>query len=246
MHGCVVDVQVRNLDVRIAFGNAVHDASEQPRSLEHVGLVHAHQLSAAAQRRFERYARDALDFVLGVALRVERHPALRSLLHALFSEVDAAGQLADHQDVESFAGDLFPERTRPCQLGVQRRGPEVRKEPQLLAELQHSLFRALFPRQMVELGAAHRTEQHGIRRFARLKRLVRQAVARRCNGSSSGEVFADLQLLTGGLPGPLQYLYTLPRDFGTCPVARQNGNCTHRLCSFRTLALFYTPLFTLY
>jgi hypothetical protein len=62
-------------------------------------------------RRTEGHVRDALDLGHAVAQGVEADPAVPLTLDPFgLGEVDAAGQLPNHQDVESAAHDLFLER----------------------------------------------------------------------------------------------------------------------------------------
>jgi hypothetical protein len=65
LHRGVVDVHVRQRDVRIVLAEARDDLAPQDRRVEHVGLVDRAELAAPRTRRLEADARDALD--LGTA-----------------------------------------------------------------------------------------------------------------------------------------------------------------------------------
>src|SRR5207249_10647912 len=92
--------------------------------------------------RLESDLGDADDLRRRVDLGVDATLAARRLLDALgLAEVDAAGQLADDQEVGA-GDDLRLERGGVRQHGVQLRGAQVRVQAQMLAHAQQLVLRA--------------------------------------------------------------------------------------------------------
>ena len=116
VHRAGVDQHVRQRHVgELLLHHALGHLAPQARRLEHVGLVDGAELLAAAARDARRGPHDALDLGDGVDAGVAGAIAVAQLL----AEVDAAGQLAHHQQVD--AGEqLGPQRRRVQQLGVHR------------------------------------------------------------------------------------------------------------------------------
>src|SRR4029078_4646474 len=101
LHGAVVDVHVRELEVRIGLRLLRDDLAPPLRRFKHVRLAHRADALPALARRVERNPRDAPDLALAVAHGVEAFPLAGSLANALgLAEIDVAGQLAHDQDVE--------------------------------------------------------------------------------------------------------------------------------------------------
>ena len=73
-------------------------------------------------------------------------------------EVDAAGQLADDQQVDA-GEELRPERRRRDEPGMDGDRPQVRVQPQLAAQREQALLRADGRRRVVPLRPADRAEQ---------------------------------------------------------------------------------------
>src|SRR6185369_3155806 len=88
-------------------GDGGHDLAPEHRGGEHVRLVDGADLLAALAGGQEGDMGDALDFGHAVAHGVDADPVTPGAVDPLgLREVDAAGKLADHQDVEA-AGDHF-------------------------------------------------------------------------------------------------------------------------------------------
>jgi hypothetical protein len=88
----------------------LHHLTPEPRGLEHVGLVHRGHQPASLPGEHEGQPRDASYLAVGVDHRVHRtEAAVEGLAQSGFPEVDAAGELADDQHIDSFE-QLGPQR----------------------------------------------------------------------------------------------------------------------------------------
>ncbi len=104
LHGGVVDVHVGQFHIRIFLGDAGDDLAPEHRGGEDVGLVDGADLLAALAGRLEGDMGDALDLRHAVAHGVDADPLAPVPFDPLrLGEVDAAGQFADHQDIEAAA-----------------------------------------------------------------------------------------------------------------------------------------------
>src|SRR5213075_2881536 len=73
----------------------------EPRRFQDVGLVDRAHAPRTLARRLEGDARDAPDFALAVAHRVEAFTLAADVAHPLgLAEIDVAGQLAHDEDIE--------------------------------------------------------------------------------------------------------------------------------------------------
>ena len=111
------------------------DLPPQLHRLEHVGLVDRAHFAPALARGLESHAHDALDLAFRVAHRVEGFPLAGGVGcdAARLAEIQVPGQLAQDHDVQSL-DDFALERRGFHQLGKQKRGPEVREQPQRFAQ----------------------------------------------------------------------------------------------------------------
>src|SRR4051812_45799342 len=116
------------------FGHARDDLAPQPRGLEDVRLVDARHARA---REAEGDLGDALDLPLGVDARV----VCTSIAPAPIPEVDAAGELAHHQQVGALDA-LALQRTRVEQRARRAHGAQVRVEAESLAQPEEALLGA--------------------------------------------------------------------------------------------------------
>jgi hypothetical protein len=100
---CIVDQHRAIRHIWILLRDILdHRIPEAPRR-EHVGLVHVRHLRLTLARFFECDARHAPNLFVGVAAVVLRKTHARAGAFGLLPEVDAAHQLADHQDVDAVA-----------------------------------------------------------------------------------------------------------------------------------------------
>ena len=108
LHGGVVHQNILILHIGVLLRQAVHDGAPQAAGLQHVGLVHAGHLPTAQAGQLKGAAADALDLQLGVG-----HPVggllspVLGLITFPLAEVDAAGELPDHHQVDPFFGCLL-------------------------------------------------------------------------------------------------------------------------------------------
>ena len=234
LHGAVVHVEVDELDVRIAFRNVAHHAAPERRGFEDVRLVHRGDLAPPLAGRFEGDLGDADDLRRRVDLGVDAPLAVRCFLDALgLAEVDAAGQLADDQEIGA-GDDLRLERGGVRQHGVQLRGAQVGVQAQLLAQAQQRALRAHVVGQAVPLGAAHGAEENRVARLRELERLLGKRPAGLVDGGAARVGRAELEgvaVLRGDL---FEDLHGLRHDLGPDPVAGQD--CDARLHVFSSPA----------
>src|SRR3954468_8071674 len=99
------------------------DVAPKPRGIEHVRLIDRGDLLAPPHRELRRNAADALDLARAVLAGVER----RGRAPAAFAERDAAGELADHEDVDA-AKLLRLQRRCGRELWHRGDGPQVREQ----------------------------------------------------------------------------------------------------------------------
>ena len=197
----------------------VDHLAPEPRGLEHVGLVDrgdarlaAGALGAAAGR-LEGGAGDPLDFVDRVLAGVVGGVAVA----AAVAEVDAAGQLADDEQVG--AGDPLLAQRAGADQG--RAGPDraqVGVEAHALAQAEQALLGA---RRVgvggVPFGAADGAEQDRVGGPAGLQHLVGEGGAVGVDRAAADQALVELELA--------QRLQQLPRggdDLGADPVAGQD------------------------
>src|SRR5581483_6450546 len=227
LHRGVVDVHVRELDVAVVPADARHHLAPQLRGLEHVRLVDRADPPASLRRRAEGDVRDALDLGLAVAHGVEALAPARGERAdaARLAEIDVARQLAQDQDVET-RDDLGPERRGFGQLGIDDRRPQVREQPELLAQAQQRLLGTLRALERVPARAADRSEQDRVGRFRERERRFGQRVAARFVARPADGRFLEVEPQTE-LPQDLQ---RLGDDLRPDAVAREDGDL-HDACS---------------
>ena len=165
---------------------------------------------------------DAADLRLGIAHGVEAL-ALAGVGRsdaARLAEVDVAGQLAQDQEVEA-GDDLGPQGRGAGKLGVDRGRTEVREEPELLAQPQERLFRALRPGQLFVLRPADSAEQDRAGAPGERERCLRQRVAGGVVGRAADRRLGELERET--VAGKCaQHPHRLRDDLGADAVAGEN------------------------
>ena len=144
-----------------------------------------------AVREAEREAHDAADLLVGVLERVDRAraPADR-LAEARLAEVEAAGELADEEDVDA-RDAVRLQRRRAGEGRVHAHRAEVRVEAERLAEPEEALLGAHLGARVVPLRAADGAEQDRVGALAGRERLRRERVARRVDGRAADEVLLE-------------------------------------------------------
>ncbi len=220
LHGGVVDQHVLELHPGVGRGRADDLLSPEARRLEHVGLVDRGHLSPAAGGGAEAPLGQALDLGQGVGARVEGAVPLATPL----AEVDAAGQLAHHQQVGPLDA-LAPQRARVVERRPGAHGPQVGVEAEPRAQPEQALLRArLGGVGCVPAGPAHRAQQHGVRTRAGLEHLVGEGGAVGVDGGAADQVLVpcDREPVVGR--DRVDQLAGDRHDLGPDPVARQQGD----------------------
>ena len=228
LHRAVVHVEMAQLDVRIVLRHADDDPPPELRGLEHVGLVHGHDLLAALARGFEGDFGDADDLRRGIDLGVDAAlAALVGLDPARRAEVDPAGQLADHHDVET-VDDLGLERRGVGQHREEHGGAEVGERAEALPQAQQGPLGPLRVLQALPLGTADGAEQHGVGVERRLQRLVGQRNAEPVDRRPAHEGLAELKAAPPSLADRFQHPDRFGHDLAPHAVARQQGDAIGR------------------
>ena len=176
LHRGVVDEQVVEGDVVVLGGDPGHDLAPEPRRLHHVRLVDRGDLRlvarslAASAGGLECGPGDPLDFRGLVLAGVEGGVALATRL----AEVDAAGELADDQQVG--AGDaVLAQRAGAHQRRARPHRAQVRVEAHAFAQAEQALLGArVVGVRRVPFGTADRTEEDRIGGLAGVQHLIRQ------------------------------------------------------------------------
>ena len=134
------------------------------------------------------------DLLLGILLDVVGGGAQVCVLHALFPEVDAAGELPNHHDVQAAGQNFRLQGGGVRQLFKEQGGAEVGKQAQGLAQTQQSPLRPLVPGEGVPLPTAHSPQQDRVGGFAHIDGFLGQAAAGGVDGTASRQ---DLVVLEG-------------------------------------------------
>ena len=135
----------------------------QHARLHDVPLLHRGHLAPPRPGEVEGDARDPLDLVGVVDLGVDG--ALLAVAEVAdllgLAEIDAAGELADDQDVEP-VDQLALERRGVGERRIADRRPEIGEELQILAEPQEPGLGAHVVGHLVPFRPAHRAEEHRV------------------------------------------------------------------------------------
>ncbi len=165
------------LHVGVVLTDPGRDLAPQLHGLEHIGLVDRAHLPLSLARGLESHSRDALDLGFRVAHGVEGFTFAGRVGSetSRLAEVEVTGQLAQDHDVQSL--DHFALEGRSIdQLRKQERGPEVREQPQRLAQTQQARARPHVIRDTFVPGHARRPEENGVGLLRYLQRSRRQRV----------------------------------------------------------------------
>ena len=174
LHGAVVDIKIRKLDIREVLRDLSHRAPPEARGREHIRLVNARDMAAAQLRRLERELCDAFDFRYGIVFEIPCPlVAVLDFRFALLAEVDAADQLA-HDDKVSALDKLGLQRRILDERVSDLHGTQIRVKAETLPKTQNRLFRAQSRLYRVPLIAADSAEEHAVRRLRGGERRLRQ------------------------------------------------------------------------
>ena len=162
-------------DVRVILGNADHGVAPELTRFENVRLVDARYFVAALAGRFKRNARNSLDFRHRVTHGVEGFeragevPVHGRAAAARGAEINVARQFTHDDEIKARDEFGFEARSSDEFFKAFCR-PQVRKEPQVLAQAQNGLFGTQVPFQRIVLKVAHGTEENGVRFFGKFQR----------------------------------------------------------------------------
>eukprot|EP00754_Rhynchopus_humris_P034858 Rhum_TRINITY_DN16459_c0_g1::Rhum_TRINITY_DN16459_c0_g1_i1::g.163247::m.163247 len=222
VHRARVDQLVRQLDVgELVLHRLRGHAAPQARRRQHVRLVDGEQLAGPLAGRQRRDADDALHLRHGVGQRVEGRA--RRILLAPLAEVQAARQLAHHEQVDALH-DLGTQRARVQQRVEQLHRTQVGEQVELLADLQETLLGAALRRlARVPLRSADGAEDDGVARSALVERLVGEGVAAGgVDGGAADEALGELELAHS-----LEHAHSVLRHLGADAVTRQQRDLRH-------------------
>ncbi len=180
-----------------------------------------------------------MDLRRRVNLRVDSAPAaVRQVLDAArFAEIDAAGELADDDDVE-VADDLGLKRRRLDQRGEDNGRAKVGEQGHVLAQAQQAALGLLRERQIVPLRPTDSAEQHPIRGHGRRHGRVGQRHAVRIDGSAADQVLADIEADPAFAVEPVDHPFDFVHHLGPDAISWQKQELlllAHRDPSFRCL-----------
>ena len=178
-------------------------------------------VAAAKPRLLEGDAGDARDLVLVVDHRVHGPPrSLRPLAPARLAEVDPARQLAHDQHVDA-VDDLGPQRRGVDERREDRRRPQVREEPERLADPEQPLLRPHVHRHRIPFRSADGAEQDRAALAAGLDDLVAQRRAVFVDRAAADQLGLELELDAELLARRHEHALRLLRHLGPDPVAGQ-------------------------
>ena len=219
-HGRGVHQQVLQLDVR-EFGrhDAAGYAAPEARSGQHIGLVDGGHAPLPPARQLRGKAHDPLHFRAAVGAQI----AGLVLAFELVAEIDAAGELAHHDQVH--ARELFRPKRRGVGSARQRPdGAQIGVHAEQRAQIQQALFRAQCRIGRRRSRQAHGAQQHRVGVQAKVARGSREG------GAQFGQRAAAERRLPGfniervpGRRGP-QHAQPRAHDLRPDTVAGQYGN----------------------
>ena len=226
LHGAVVHQHILVLHVGILLRQPVHDGAPQAGGFQHIGLVHTGHLLAAEAGQLKGPAADALNLLLGIGHPVDAlHAPVRGVVPLPLAEVDAAGQLPHHHQVNALLRGLPFQRTGVRHSGAQGGGAQIGIQAQILSDGQQGGLGPLLGGLVgAPLGAAHSAQQHRVAGPTLLGGAVGIALPHRVGGAAAqqhlliGEAVAEL------LADGLQHLDGLPHHFGADAVAADERN----------------------
>ncbi|MNQ91290.1 hypothetical protein D3C85_1066630 [compost metagenome] len=212
-------------DFRIILGHLFDHFTPQLAGGQYVGLVHRAQLLATDHGHVETDTGDTTDFafavrqgVIGLTLAVFQGTGTTRR-----AEVDAAGQLANDQDVQA-GHDFRLQAGSLGQLRVQDRRTQVAEQAQLRTDFQQAALRADVTFDGIPFRAANGAQQHGVGRAGTLQGLVGQRHAVLVDGSATDHIKAQLETQGELVAGQFQHLDRFGHDFRANTVTWENQN----------------------
>ncbi len=207
--------------------NGGHHFVPQNAGLHHIAFFHRRHPVLTGPRQFEGNAGNALDLERVVDLGIDGPLLAIAEIDDLlrFTEIDAAGQLADDQDVETFDQILF-QRGRSRQSRVTDRRPQVCKQLKLLAQPQQPGFRTYIIGNTVPFRTTDSAEQHRIRCQRRFHIGIGNRLAMRVIGGAADQTFRDDETAAEGFVHVADQLADLVHGFRADPVTGQEKQRT--------------------
>jgi hypothetical protein len=168
---------MRQLNVRVLCDFA-DDFAPQNGRLQHVRFINGSHFMTAFARGLKRDMGDTFDFKAVIHLGIKRFLVLTAAFAAFrLTEVDAAGQFADAQNVEAVGGDIRAQRAELFQPLIQLRRTQVAEQFEMFTQRQQrAALRLLCRRQVFPFRAADGAEQDRIGLLAAFDGRLRQGV----------------------------------------------------------------------
>ena len=213
----------------------MYDFPPEPGGLQHIGLVHTHHLLPALPGGGQGGAGDPLDFHNGVTLRVICLRAESAGPSAALAEVDAAGEFAHDQQIETVGNQIGPEQALVGQRRVELCRAQIGVKPHCLANTEQTSFRPDVGRESIPLRPAYRPEQDGVGCKAAIDRLPRQRGAGSVDCRPTEQIFRKAELKSAEVGRPHQNGNGAFNDLGADPVPLQQSDFVfHLFLSFLT------------
>ena len=146
------------------------------------------------------------------------------------AEVDAARQLADHEDVDALEL-LGLQRRGRGELGRRRDGPQVREQAERLADREQALLGAVLHGNVGPLRPADGAEQDARRRLAGCDRRVGQRRAGGVVRRAADQCVLELELQRVLRRDALEHAHGRGRDLGADAVAGQDDDARAHACA---------------
>jgi len=211
-------------DVRIFLSHFQDGLTPQAGAFQHIRLVDAEQLFAAAACQFKRGAGDPFDFKDAVALRVVGFRTVCAFPAPVVAEIHAAGQFADKHNVDALGGDRRMQRAGAGQGRMQDSRTQVGIQAQLAAQTQKRAFRSLVARQRVPLRTANGAQQDRVASAAGHDGGGRQGLARRVDRDASGQQLFELEFVAIFCRDGFKDKAGAVGDFRTDTITRDDGD----------------------
>src|SRR5208282_5299287 len=222
MHRHRVDELALEGDVLVFPAQLDRNFAPQARRRHHVRLVDRGELFAALARQLEAETQHPRDFLLGVEAGIDRFaPVLALALFAWLAVIDAAGELADYDEIDAGYHVGFERRCGEQFLNGAHR-PQVGEQSERLAQAEQRLLGPLFRVGIVPLGTAHGAEQNRIGIPGILQNVVGKRSADGIERVAANQSLLELQIDRRLARDRLQDLLGLADDFGSDAVTLQN------------------------
>lgn len=178
LHGGVIDIHMRQLNVRILLADLADDFAPQDGGLQNVGLIDGSHFVTTLAGGFKSDARDTLDLKAVIHLGIKGFLMLTAAFAAFrLAEVDAAGQFAYAENVEAVSSDVGAQRAELFQPLIQFGRAQVAEQFKVFTQRQQRATLWLFRRrQVLPFRTADGAEQDRIRLLASGDGRLRQGV----------------------------------------------------------------------